>query len=727
MYYNRARMTLVWGLLAAAALLWPDRISGPFDGVPLDRVAEAIAAAVVFPILWWLHPRFLTTRIARAAIVLLIVWKACATAIFVQDGWCVRFVPSRPYFKDARGAPHAWDLRADWRSPDPACSAIMTRSYHELSEFPAWFFNLPPDNESWPIAADRPPGARVAMTVQGFLHARAAGVLNIETGPDVAASISVDGHAVDGSVPLAAGIHSVFMDSVLTGDRWSLVPTWNGEELWSAVTTTVGRPSSLDLFVRPWVRLVPSTIVVVLLSSWAITAAMWIGDPIVLLWSALSSGIIGWLVLSDRAPIARAVIPALLLAAWLPVPPRLRNRRGAFLLVGIPWLTYAAACASTAIGRFVFYGSGHDTWMLQRFAYRIVMQGYWLEGGAPTFWFQAGYRWIAGAIHALFGDSSAGEWVWDSACLLAGSLFAFRATRSFAGFRWAITAAVLPLAVFIVGTPFYLIGYGLSEISSAGFVYAAALFAMRARNGSLRAAIAAGVLGLLAFFVRLNNLLMALGVVAFALPPRMPAGLAFRVRAWWARVSWRTVAGVVATIGCGLLLFAWRTWYYTGVFSVFYGTQRQRVAIWSLAPSLGGGLAETVKSVLVVLTVNEPPRFDPYSLPVPIGAAVAVLAVARTPRLREVPLPLALFFFAGIASAFIAHGWFYPGRFSVHIIPVTCALTICALARTARIISADGGRDGECDEPDRRAPRGGVDRASAKDRGQDRQPGESDD
>src|SRR5437870_2638514 len=288
LYYNRARMTPVWGLLAAAALLWPDRISGPFDGVPLDRVAEAIAAAVVFPILWWLHPRFLTTRIAR-----------------------------------------------------------------------------------------------VAMTVQGFLHARAAGLLNIGTGPDVAASISVDGHAVDGSAPLAAGIHSVFMDGVLTGDRWSLVPTWNGEELWSAVTTTVGRPSSLDLFVRPWVRFVPSTIVVVLLSSWAITAAMWIGDPIVVLWSALSSGVIGWLVLSGRAPIARAVIPALLLAAWLTVPPRLRNRRGAFLLVGIPWLTYAAACASTAIGRFVFYGSGHDTWMLQRFAYRIVMQGYWLEGGAP--------------------------------------------------------------------------------------------------------------------------------------------------------------------------------------------------------------------------------------------------------------------------------------------------------------------------------------------------------
>src|SRR5437763_14708821 len=233
LYYNRARMTPVWGLLAAAALLWPDRISGPFDGVPLDRVAEAIAAAVVFPILWWLHPRFLTTRIARAAIVLLIVWKACATAIFVQDGWCVRFVPSRPYFKDARGAPHAWDMRAAWRSPDPACSAIMTRSYRDLPEFPAWFFNLPPPSDSWPLPADRPPGATVAMRVHGFVSTPEAGVLQIDTGSDVTAATTVDGVALRGPHSIAPGVHFVAIDAVLTGDRWSLIPRWNGQDLWS--------------------------------------------------------------------------------------------------------------------------------------------------------------------------------------------------------------------------------------------------------------------------------------------------------------------------------------------------------------------------------------------------------------------------------------------------------------------------------------------------------------
>ena len=176
-------MYSLWGILAAGALLWPDRISGPFDGVPLDRIAEAVLIAGLLPALWYFHPRFLRSSRARACILVLVVWRLCSALLFVQDGWCVRFQPARPFASDAAGAPHAWDMRADWRSADPACSAIMTRSYGDLPDFPAWFFNLPPPNESWPIPADRPPGAMVAMRVHGIVSARDAGVLQIDTGP----------------------------------------------------------------------------------------------------------------------------------------------------------------------------------------------------------------------------------------------------------------------------------------------------------------------------------------------------------------------------------------------------------------------------------------------------------------------------------------------------------------------------------------------------------------
>src|SRR5262249_9181362 len=142
--------------------------------------------------------------------------------------------------------------------------------------------------------------------------------------------------------------------------------------------------------------------------------------------SAGVCALIAWLVISQRVDAARWTIAALPLGALVPMPRRLRNLRGAFLLVGAPWLTFVAASAAPAAGRFVLYEWGNDFWMFQRYAYTIVMQGHWLEGGSPTFWFQPFYRWIVAGLHSMFGDSSIGEWFWDGACLLAGALFAFQ-------------------------------------------------------------------------------------------------------------------------------------------------------------------------------------------------------------------------------------------------------------------------------------------------------------
>ena len=91
------RATWVWTLAAAAALLYPDHIASAFDGVPLDRVAEALIVGGVVPALWWFYPEFLATRLARAGIVALIAWRLAASLLFVQDGWCVQFVPATPF------------------------------------------------------------------------------------------------------------------------------------------------------------------------------------------------------------------------------------------------------------------------------------------------------------------------------------------------------------------------------------------------------------------------------------------------------------------------------------------------------------------------------------------------------------------------------------------------------------------------------------------------------
>lgn len=673
LYYNRTRMTPLWGVLAAIALAWPDRVAGPLDGIPLDKAAEALLVAAVFPALWCLHPRFLTTRLAHAAILALALFRIGAALAFTQQGWCVRFEPALPYVWDQTGAPHAWDLRADWRSPDPVCSAIMTRPYESFADFPVWFFNLPPANENWPGPLDRPPGATTRMTVRGFVNAREPGTLRFERGGEVAATMSVDGSTVaaETGAVLEPGVHLVALDAVLTGEHWRLVPTWNGRDFWAepaAAFVTARRPDTTDARFPAWLRWVPAALTVVLLGGWIAAAVRGTRDRLAVAWTIVTSSIVAALVLADRVDAARWVIAALAIGAALPFGATVRNLRGTFLLVGVPWLTFVAACALPAVGHIVIYEWGNDYWMFQRFAYRIVMQGHWLEGGSATFWFQPLYRWIAGLLHVVFGDSSVGEWFWDGACLLVGGMFAFRVVRTTAGPRWALAAAVLPLAIFVLGTPRYLIGRGLSEISSAGFVYLAALLAMRSRGGSIGAAVLAGVCGTLAFYTRLNNLPMAFGAAAFA----------------WAPSRWRSALVIVATIAMGVLLFALRTWRYAGVFSVFYGTQRDLLAIWQVDRSIAESIRRTIDSVSMVLSLNDPPRFDPRAVPVMTGAALAVAAVVRPRLLRGIPWRAVLLFFSGISGAFIARGSAYPGRFSMHIVPVTCAIFMCAAAHLLR-------------------------------------------
>ena len=87
-------------------------------------------------------------------------WKAATGALLAQDGWCLRFTLPVPVFVDGVTVPHSWDVRADWLTPVPTCSAIMTRGYPELERFPAWFYNLAPaDWENPARPGDRPPGA----------------------------------------------------------------------------------------------------------------------------------------------------------------------------------------------------------------------------------------------------------------------------------------------------------------------------------------------------------------------------------------------------------------------------------------------------------------------------------------------------------------------------------------------------------------------------------------
>ena len=669
-----------WVVLGAVAVLWPSRISGPLDGIPLDQPAEVLIFGIGLPFLVLVSRSTLRRRAVRAAILVLIAWKAFGAAALVQDGWCVRFETPAPLYRDMGMVPHSWDARADWRSPEPRCSAIVDRPYAALEEFPIWFYNLPPNNNQPATDADRPPLVTLRMFVSGALAAAESGMLRIETGADMQTQVAVDGvdRAADGDadLPIAAGVHDVTVTAQIQGGQWRFAPSWNGDPLWPQSIATVDRPSALDLMLRPGGRIVPLAIVFTLMVIATMDLARLVGASNV--WLPAVGMALFAAIGRISGPVRRAAPALLALAAWW-VPRRLQTTRGFMLLVGAPWLTWFGVRAAREAGVITLYTSGDDWWMFQRYAYRIFLQGFWLEGGQPTFWYQPLYRWIAGTLHMIFGDSSAGELLWDAWGVLAGAAFAFVVTRHLAAFRWAIAASVGTLVVFTLGPAWYLFGRGLSELSSMAFLHAAALLLLYNRRGHAGALVLAGVLGVLAFYTRLNNLLAVLALAAFALPLSVPIGDVWRPRAWLGRLSKPALAATLATIALGLWLFAGRTYYYTGIPDMLHGTQAGPLMSWQHTTEGLSPVENISGSVLMVLSMNDPPRLDPRALPLVVGVAAAILGLFGVPLFRRLPLNVVVFCLAGMAGSLIARGSAYPGRFSVHLIPSAVTLAVCAV------------------------------------------------
>jgi hypothetical protein len=436
-------------------------------------------------------------------------------------------------------------------------------------------------------------------------------------------------------------------------------------------------PGGFDLVVRPWAESVTTLLVGALLLL-GVRQVWWRARDLTTIGAAIAFSLAATAT-SGRNILMRwlPIVPGLSLG--LRIPRRLHNTLGAQLLVGVPFLTLIAVRGFDDISRITWYTIGDDWWVFQRFAYRIYLEGYWLEGGEPAFWFQPFYRWIAGALHMIFGDSSIGELVWDGACAWAGALFAFHVTRVIANFKWGLAAAIGTLLLMTVGPGWYLFGRGLSELTSAGLIYAAALWLLRGRT-SPKHVVIAGVCVAIAFFTRLNNLPFALAVAAFSLPIRQPAGDWFKWRAWWPKVSRPAFAGLILALTSAVALFSLRTYYYTGSINALSGTQAGARSVWQTTTTGETPIQNVIGSVLQVLTMNDGGRFDPRSIPIILGLLVAILALCGVRRLRQLPLNVSLLCLAGITGAFVARGSAYPGRFSIHLIPVTVALCVSAAA-----------------------------------------------
>jgi len=672
-------------LIVLMAAWWPARITGLLDGAPFDNAADAVVLGLLLPVLLWLAPAPFRTRRAAIIAVALLTWKAFGAAALVQDGWCARVEPSRPYVTDGTGAAKAWDVRTDWLASDPRCTAIATTPYVTDEEFPVWFFNLPSATPGEPPKPeDVPPKAVTGLTMRSRIVARESGILDLRTSPHVAARLIVDGHeAGAGGAHLTAGSHDVLIAATLTGIGWTLVPLWNGGDAFDALTATVEPMSLIDRALRPWAKWIPFILVGVLIVM--SVASLWqlIADWRIALWVAGS--IAAGAAVAEWMPPRRwhYTMLALIAAVRLPLPASLRNVRGAFILLAPFWLALHVVDTYMDIGfnRMQLLMPGNDWWTFQRYAYRIYMQGYWLEGGEITFKFRPLYRWIAGALHLLFGQSQTGENYWDAVGILIIALFSFEVVRHLRGMRWGIAAGALTLTAYLSGPGHVFIGRGLSEITSAAFLYLSALCVISARaSRSSRLLIAAGAFAVFGGWTRENNLPMALAIAIFAWPLDTPASVLWMPRQWFANVWRPALIAIPVALLIGLGLFALRMWHYTGHFTLLFGPQINALAVWQPGMSLREGLSSMLSSVMMVATTTDPPRYHNGAIPILAGTILSVAAVMAAPFARRLPFVLVMWTMAGFASALIARGNAYSGRFSVHVVGVTVAVLICAIA-----------------------------------------------
>jgi hypothetical protein len=381
-------------------------------------------------------------------------------------------------------------------------------------------------------------------------------------------------------------------------------------------------------------------------------------------------------------------------AAFVPVATREKNARTAFFLVGLPWLAMFVGHAWGDVGRVTIYSLGDDWHVYQSAAYRIVLNGYWIQGGSPTFYFQPLYRWVAGGLHLLFGDSSVGETYWDAACLLAAALACFAVVKRLSGFRWGLVGAALTLGTFTIGPTWYLIGRGLSEITALGWMSLATMYLLRARLGRPTAALAAGACAVLMFYTRLNHLLLAAFLLAWLLPVRV-ASRWDEIRRGIRRAHVSPAVIYAGTFAAGVMLFALRTWWYGGRFSLLYGTsftvQQTGLRLTTIgSPAVWAAIAESVGSQL---WMRDPPAIDPRSVLVVAGAVLSLMALLQVASVNRLPASLALVTLGTIAGSFVAHAHHYPGRLSVHLVPFAVAMSVCALSRLIparrRVRSAD--------------------------------------
>ena len=169
------------------------------------------------------------------------------------------------------------------------------------------------------------------------------------------------------------------------------------------------------------------------------------------------------------------------------------------------------------------------------------------------------------------------------------------------------------------------------------------------------------------FYTRLNQLLFAVFLLAL-----MHGVFDFGRR-----------SPMLATFAAGVALFAARTWWYTGVFSILYGTSLKNndtgLRLSTMIARRCG--REIWHSLRALVWMNEPPSPDPRAGSSWPACCCRLAPLLQVPKLNRLPLSVAVVTLGACVSSLFAHTHNYPGRMSIHLVPFAVAMTAMAGAK----------------------------------------------
>ena len=353
------------------------------------------------------------------------------------------------------------------------------------------------------------------------------------------------------------------------------------------------------------------------------------------------------------------------------------------------------------LGVVDLYPDLSDQLSMQVFSREAFVEGdFWQKAAEPIYYSQPGHRYLVGALHVIFGQSSLAQnivEIWSMLVTAAAMITLGRWARLPA--RAMVTAPFIFL--FLMGGPFFiwLVGLGRQELAANLFQFASLALAAHSQGGAGLMALSAMV-AIPGITFRIDRFS---GIAAAALMAARPmtGGLteAWRNGLSAALPKWRSMALYLGLLVAALLAVMTRNLITGGVFTLVGSAAStppcftlpdilfaHRGAVYDSFWRQAGCVYGNYEQILA----GSNKCFDRAGIVMISGVVISVLALLFRPRwLRLVPLQMGLILLALLAPYSIAMITLEP-RFSLHVLPLASIALVMAAHSILRHLSARG-------------------------------------